>query len=131
MTKIFKILVAFTLIAVLLTGCKSSSKAPDEVYWQYWEACSNGKFSKAETYLSEDAKTRTQPYGICGFTHDAINNIEISTGELAWTFSQPPEVIEEGDFALLTWISDEGSLAHITLIKVDGVWKVDEASWIM
>ena len=119
------------IIGYLLAGCTSSGNGPDDVYWKYWEACSKGKFSQAETYLSEDAKSRTQPYGICGFTHDAINNIEIASGEPAWTFSQPPEVIEDEDFALLTWISEEGSLAHVTLIKADGIWKIDEASWIM
>jgi hypothetical protein len=131
MTKTFKFLVAFTLIAVLLAGCKSSGKSPDEVYWQYWEACSEGKFSKAESYLSEDAKTRTKPFGICGFTHDAVNNIEISSGRPAWTFSQPPEIVMEGDFALLTWITEEGSLSHVTLIRVEGEWKIDETSWLM
>ena len=131
MTKLSTTLFVFAIMTVLLAGCKSSGNGPEDVYWKYWEDCSKGKFSQAETYLSEDAKSRTQPYGICGFTHDAINNMAISTGEPTWTFSQSPELIEDEDFALLTWISEEGGLAHITLIKVDGIWKIDEASWLM
>ncbi len=115
-------------ISLILAGCKPEA-SPDEIYWQYWQACADGDFSAAKLYLADDAVTTAETLGICAFTHDAINTIEAQQGNPARTFSQDPVLNASEKIASLTWIDDQGNLANVTLVAVDGIWKISETSW--
>ena len=121
----------FVLIigAFILVSCGSPKVGAERVYWEYWEACSDGKFSDAELHLSPDAKNRSDAVGVCGYTHDAINIVEISRGNPARTFSKDPEVITQENSASLTWIDDQGNIALVSLLKIDDTWKILDAIW--
>jgi hypothetical protein len=124
------LLLAFILItlAFLAAGC-SSKTGPDDIYSQYWEACSEGKFRDAEEFIATNARDTTRTLGACAFTHDAINTIEIANGNPLRTFSDEPEVLTKGDLSSITWFDDQGNNATVVLVKVDETWKIIEATW--
>jgi hypothetical protein len=129
MTNRSAVLILFVaVIVILLAGCGSDT-GPADVYWAYWEACSNGDFIKAEKYLTEAARERSNALGVCGFTHDAINTIEAAAGNSPRGFSEDPELIAEENGATLTWYDDTGNLAMVSLILADGEWKVTDTIW--
>jgi hypothetical protein len=121
----FLILIVFAFFA---TGCGSKS-GPEEVYWQYWDACTEGKFSEAEKYISETARETARILGNCAFSHDAINTVEATNGNPPRTFSEDPEVTIQDAFSSLTWFDDQGNIATVTLVKTDDSWKIVEAFW--
>lgn len=122
----------FTLIVVvlatILAGCKAQA-SPEEVYWQYWQACADGDFAAAKLLLAEDAVAVAEGLGVCAFTHDAINTIEAQQGNPAHTFSSDPQVNTSEKVTSLTWVDDQGSLAIVTLVAVDGTWRISQTSW--
>lgn len=115
-------------LALILAGCKAQDQA-EEVYWQYWQACTEGDFAAAKLLLAEDAVVTAETLGVCAFTHDAINTIEAQQGNPAHTFSSGPEINATEKVASLTWVDDQGNLAIVTLAAVDGTWKISHASW--
>ena len=115
-------------LAVILVGCKSATTAED-IYWQYWQACVDGDFDAAKLLLSEDAVALADALGVCAFTHDAINTIEAQQGNPPRTFSQDPVVNATEKVTSLTWIDDQGNIATVTLVEVEGSWKIIEAKW--
>jgi hypothetical protein len=119
------ILIVFAFLAV---GC-SSTPGPEDIYMQYWEACSEGSFGDAVDYLSENAKESVMALGSCGFTHDAINTIEAESGNPPRTFSEDPEVSITDNQASIVWIDDQGNLAVVMLIKDDDTWVIEGATW--
>ncbi len=124
-------IVLIALLAILATGCKSKETGPLEAYQAYWEACEASQFATAKQYLAEEAQAKTDALGICGFTHDAINTILAASGDELRTFSEAPEVSIQEDFgtAGITWFDDQGNIAQVALVKVDGNWKIIESQW--
>jgi len=124
-------LVLVLLMAVLtflLSGCGSKT-GPEEVYWQYWDACSKGEFQTAEEYILESAQEAAKTLGSCGFTHDAINTFEANKGNPPRTFSKDPEVSIQDTISSLIWIDDQGNIATVRLVKTEDVWKIVETTW--
>jgi len=112
----------------LLSGC-SQGGTPDEAYWQYFKACSEGKFDDARQLLTENARETSRSLGVCAFTHDAINTVEAQKGNPPRTFSEDPMVNVLETRASLTWIDDQGNLASVILVLIEEEWKVTEATW--
>lgn len=117
-----------TIMVFLVAGCSSKSTAED-VYWQYFEACTNGDFKTAENFLAENALATAQQMGVCAFTHDAINTYEAQRGNQPRTFSQDPMMNINEKVTSITWLDDQGNLANVVLVIVDGEWKVTEVTW--
>jgi hypothetical protein len=115
-------------LAVILAGCSQQTE-PEEIYWQYYEACAEGSFNEATLLLSENARETSRILGACGFTHDAINTIELENGNPTRTFSEEPTVNLQDNIASITWFDDQGHIAIVTLVLIDGEWKVTEATW--
>lgn len=116
------------LVTILLAGCNQDSK-PEAVYWQYYDACTEGRFDDARQKLTESAIETSRSLGVCAFTHDAINTSETQKGNPVRTFSEEPTLNEHQKMASLTWIDDQGNIASVILIQVEGDWKVTEATW--
>ena len=116
------------LTAILLVSCSQDSK-PEVIYWQYYDACTEGRFDDARQKLTESAIENAQSLGVCAFTHDAINTSETQKGNPIRTFSEEPTLNEHEKMASLTWIDDQGNIASVILIQVEGDWKVTEATW--
>jgi hypothetical protein len=130
--RIPKILLISTLFILLLAACQSapSEKSPDEVYWEYYQACQENRFETAEKLLTEGARAQRATVGVCGFTHDAINDYLKSQGETTERiFSEEPELTTQEDEAFLTWVDDTGNIANVILVKTDDGWKVDQTVW--
>jgi hypothetical protein len=123
-----KILLVALLFILLLSACQSA-KNPDEVYWEYYEACQENRFEDAETFLTEEAQAQRATVGVCGFTHDAINDYLIERGQPTRTFSNEPELTAQEVRASLVWIDDTGNIASVTLLKTEDGWKVAESIW--
>jgi hypothetical protein len=115
-------------LAFILAGCKPEATVED-IYWDYWQACADGDFAAAKLLLSADAIAVSETLGVCAFTHDAINTVEAQQGNPARAFSQDPEINTRESVASLTWIDDQGNLAIVTLVAVDGGWKINQANW--
>lgn len=135
MEKKTSIIVSIVMVlAVFLTACGSQTEQtkltePDDVYWAYYEACSNQNTNKAKAHLAESAKQKAQTFGVCGFTHDSINSYEKSQGNQSRSFSQDPELrISEG-VASLTWVDDMGNLAMVFMVEDNGIWKIKDSRW--
>lgn len=118
----------FAILALTLVACGQKSN-PADVYWQYQKACSDGNFLEAEKFLEESARDRARTLGVCGFTHDAINTSEIANGRPERTFSTDPEANVDDNSASITWYDDQGNIATVLLIEINGEWKVTEAIW--
>jgi len=119
---------AITLLVLLLAGC-NPTPAPEDVYQQYWEACSQGKFTEAEVFLADNARETSTTLGVCAFTHDAINTLEAQKGNPARTFSGDPMINAHEKVTSITWFDDQGNIATVILVLIDGEWKVTEATW--
>ena len=117
------------IVGLLLTGCKSSEDGPEDIYWKYWEACSNGRFTVARAYVVETSESPIQMLGVCGFTHDAVNTLEQAGGRPPRTYSEGPEVYIEEETASLVWIDDQGNVSQVGFVKVQDEWKINEAAW--
>ena len=122
------IVLFITLLAILLAGCDSKTPA-EKIYWEYFEACNRGDFTTAKNYVAENALNPESGLGVCAFTHDAINTYEAQSGNPARTFSQDPMVNANDKVTSITWIDDQGNIASIVLVDIDGEWKVTEATW--
>jgi len=116
------------VIAFLAAGC-SSTPGPEEVYWQYWDACTEGKFAQAERFLSKNAAQAAISLGKCAFTHDAINTVEAAQGNPPRTFSEEPEVTIKENNGMISWFDDQGNIAVVMMAKEDDSWKIVEATW--
>lgn len=116
------------VFAFLAAGC-SSTPGPEEIYWQYWDACTAGRFSEAEKFLSESSSQAAISLGSCAFTHDAINTVEAANGNPPRTFSEDPEVTTKDDNSMLSWFDDQGNIAIVILRKENDTWKIVEATW--
>ena len=122
------------LLALLLTGCKADqdekpAEGPEGAYWAYYEACQDELFETAILSLTETARQRANDIGVCGFTHDAINDLLVTQGGTIRTFSEEPEILIDGDSAALTWFDDQGNLANVSLIQTTEGWKISETIW--
>jgi hypothetical protein len=126
--RLFTLLLTLMFLTILLAGCSQESK-PEEVYWQYYEACSDGRFDDARQWLTETAVNTSRSLGVCAFTHDAINVSEAQKGNPLRTFSDDPTLNQQERLASLTWFDDQGNIASVVLVEVDGEWKVTEATW--
>lgn len=124
----FILVFTLAILTIAVTGCSQQS-GPEEIYWQYWEACSNGEFNDAALFLSENARESSRQLGACGFTHDAINTIEAQKGNPLRTFSQDPQVNVQEKAASITWFDDQGNIATVILVLIEDEWKVTEATW--
>jgi hypothetical protein len=124
----FTLVFTLVILVIALAGC-SQQNDPEEVYWQYWEACSEGKFNEAALLLSENARETSRQLGACAFTHDAINTIEAQKGNPPRTFSQDPQVNVQEKAASIIWFDDQGNIATVILVLIEGEWKVTEATW--
>jgi len=122
------LVIAIAILVTLLVGCSSKTTGED-VYWQYFDACTNGDFKTAELLLAENTRDSARSLGACAFTHDAINTFEAQRGNQPRTFSQDPMVDAREKVTSLTWIDDQGNLASVILVEIDGEWKVTEATW--
>jgi len=120
--------IAMSILALTLVGCGPKSD-PEDVYWQYWKACSNGDFIAAEKFLEEAARDKAKTLGACGFAHDAINTVELANGRPDRVFEDDPEVSVIDNSASLTWFDTQGNLANVILIEIEGEWKLTEATW--
>jgi hypothetical protein len=116
------------VFATLLAGC-SSAPGPEEIYQQYWDACSEGKFDEAEQFLSKNATQTAINLGSCALTHDAINTMQADSGQPLRTFSKDPDVTTKDNVSTIIWIDDQGNLAMITLVREDDTWKISQATW--
>lgn len=125
---IFFLITLFTTQVFTMVSCRSKLTAED-TYWQYWDACTKGEFIQAKDFLTEEAVASATTLGVCAFTHDAINTIETQQGNPPRTFSQDPTVNEREGISSLTWVDDQGNLASVILVEVNGKWKVTEANW--
>ena len=125
-----KTLLILALFVLLLAACQSTGAemGPDETYWAYYEACESGRFGEAELLLTEDARAQKATIGICGFTHDAINEYERKNGRPERTFTEEPELTVNEDSAAMVWFDDQGNIANVILIKED-VWKIARSVW--
>jgi hypothetical protein len=130
-TQFSKIPLILTLLIILLAGCKSAETeaGPDETYWKYYEACEVGQYETAVKYLTEDARDRVAAIGACGFTHDAINEYELSRGGTERIFSEDPELTINGNVAAMSWFDNTGNIANVSLIKTEDGWKISESLW--
>ena len=126
--RLFTLLIILVFISTLLWGC-SQGNAPDKVYWQYYDSCSEGKFDEARELLTENSIETSRTLGVCAFTHDAINIDEVKKGNPPRTFSEEPTVNVMEKAASLTWIDDQGNIASVTLVLVKDEWKVAEVTW--
>jgi len=122
------LLIVFTILAGMLVACGPQNN-PEDVYNQYWEACSKGDFLKAEKFLEETAREKARTLGVCGFAHDAINTVELADGRPTRNFPDPPEVTIIDNTASLTWYDDQGHVANVVLAEIEGEWKLIEAVW--
>jgi len=124
----FILALSLVILSVLLAGCSQGNK-PETVYWQYYEACSEGRFDDAKQNLADNAIETSRTLGVCAFTHDAINTSETQKGNPLRTFSKDPTMNEQGKIASLTWIDDQGNIASVILVLIEEEWKVTEATW--
>jgi hypothetical protein len=118
----------FTALVILTSGC-SSQTAPEKIYWQYFEACSQGNFSAAEEHLTENAKNAARTLGTCAFAHDAINTVEAANGNPPRTFSEDPTVNTIENRSSISWFDDQGNVAIVFLVMVDDSWKISDTTW--
>ncbi len=127
-----KRILVFALLLFALTftlaACGGQSD-PYDVYTQYQKACSDGQFLEAEKLLEATAQDRARILGVCGFTHDAINTAEIANGLPERTYSAEPEVTTDDRMASIVWYDDQGNIATVILVNVDGEWKITDAIW--
>ncbi len=123
------LLVVISIVFALLAGGCSSTPGPLDVYMLYWEACSEGNFAEAAQYLSENVRGSTGALGNCGFTHDAINTIEASSGNPPRIFSEDPEVSIIDNQSSIIWFDDQGNIAMIILVRADDSWAIVDATW--
>ena len=138
MNRTTKILIFFIVVlASLMVSCEvlkvpSGATGPEEIYWNYWNACDQGKTKEAEQMLTEKGKLQSQYYGFgpCSLTHDFIYKMQIISGpqEKMPEFSKAkPEVSIKDDTATLTWMPIDGSITQIIVLKkIDGTWKINE-----
>lgn len=124
----FTVIATLTLLIFTMVACNPSRDA-ENTYWKYWDACTKGEFIQAKNFLTEEAIASATTLGVCAYTHDAINTIETQQGNPPRTFLQDPVVKEGEGIAFLTWIDDQGNLFTVTLVKVDGEWKITESNW--
>lgn len=124
----FVLLFILGLLAPLSSGCDQQTK-PEKYYQKYYEACAQGKFDEAASYLAENARETSSTLGSCAYTHDAINTIEAQKGNPPLTFTQDPLVKIQETTAYMTWFDDQGNTALVSLILVDGEWKITDAIW--
>ena len=126
-----KILLILTLLIVLLAACQSTgdNMGPDDAYWAYYEACESGRFGEAELLLTEDARAQKASVGICGFTHDAINEYERARGGTERTFSEEPELTVDENGAVMIWFDDQGNIATVFLVELEDGWKIAHSVW--
>lgn len=124
------LILVYTLLflVILLTGCDQGN-TPETVYWQYYEACSEGRFDEAKQKLSENAIDTSQPMGVCAFTHDAINARETQMDNPLRIFSDDPKVNQQEQIASLVWLDDKGNIAAVMLVLIDKEWKINEVTW--
>lgn len=131
-TRLFALMLV--LLALMLAACKADQEAtpaegPENAYWAYYQACQDERFETAAMYLTETARERANDIGVCGFTHDAINDLIVAQGGTIRTFSEDPEVFIDDGSAALTWFDDQGNLANVSLTKTEEGWKISEALW--
>jgi hypothetical protein len=124
----------FMLSAFMLVGCKSDqdtqpAEGPEGVYWTYYNACQGKHFDVASQYLTSAALERANAIGVCGFTHDAINDLIALQGGTMRTFSGEPEVFMDETTANLTWFDDQGNVANVTLTQTEEGWKIVQSMW--
>lgn len=127
-TQVKALVFTLMVLVISLQGC-SSETGPETTYWQYWKACSEGKFDKTKQFIAENVKPPAGALGSCGFTHDAINTIEASSGKPLRTFPHDPEVLIDERATSLTWIDDQGNITNVVLVYVEGKWKVTNTYW--
>ena len=113
---------------ILLVGCSQRAE-PEEIYQDYYKACKNGNFNDAKLLLDENAFETSRKLGACAFTHDAINTVEVQKGYPVRTFTQEPTVTTHEKKSSITWLDDQGSIATVTLLLVDGQWKISNTTW--
>jgi len=134
---IIKIFLIVILSCVILIACKSQEETemiegPEDIYWQYWEACENRKLDLAATYLTSEAEldSRVSGVGVCAYTHDFAykSGRFIGPPENLELFSKAtPELNLEENRASLMWVPIEGSTTPIVVLKlIEGLWKIDE-----
>lgn len=124
-------LLLIILATVLLSACSSPERSVEQVYWDYWQACDENKYGTAREMLTETAQEKSAEVGVCGFTHDYINVIELARGGPEHNFDEDPEIIVEEDHARMMWIDDQGTLTIVLFFQVDGAWKVEDIIWSM
>jgi hypothetical protein len=129
--KIQKILAIAFILVLLLAACQSAEteQGPAEAYESYYEYCQTAQYELAEGYLSEEARAQVAVIGVCGFTHDAINQIEAERGGVERVFSDDPEILINENSAVMTWIGEQGYLAIIRLFNIEDGWKVVDTTW--
>ncbi|MBN1665706.1 MAG: hypothetical protein JW862_01410 [Anaerolineales bacterium] len=121
--------VLLSILLLALTACGSGGKSVDRLYWDYWQACQESKYGTAREMLTETALEKSDQVGVCGFTHDYINIIELARNGPQHTFNEDPEIIVDEDSARMMWIDDQGTITIILFYQVDGTWKVEDIIW--
>ena len=125
----FLIIFGLLLSVLLLSACSSASKEVTDTYWEYWQACQDGKQNTAGAMLTAEASARTEIEGKCMFTHDYINIIEEAFGGLEHTFSDDPTVEITEDGASIIWTDNQGYIIVVSMVKIDGEWKIQDLFW--
>jgi hypothetical protein len=127
--KFLRLFFIASVLALIFSACSAPKNEIEDTYWTYWQACQDGNNDTAATFLTDDARTRTDIEGECMFTHDRINVIEGTIGGVEHSFPNDPDLKVYGTSASLIWIDDQGYMIVVSMLQVDGVWKIQNLYW--
>lgn len=114
-------LILVIVFILTFTSCGVMSKSPEDVYWEFWNACNSGDIATVESLLSDDAKNESKNFGPCFFfAHDAGGHFEPEEFK-----DNNPESKIVGNTAYLKWTFKDGDTTTTVLYKVNGDWKIN------
>lgn len=125
------------VVVIILSACSQAESStpepggPEDVYWEYWNACDAANDRVAESFLTSGAvRYGNVAGGPCSLTHDYLFKFGAAPEDeekLSIVSAARPDVQENENSASLTWTLDEETVLPIIIMtRVDGDWKIDQ-----
>jgi len=117
---------------------ETETRGPEEVYWEYKNACDIGDLATAESLVSDKAIERaydnTAGIGICTYTHDMMHRlVEMQSDSVGFSqefvSEKPVDVNIVGNTTNLMWKDKDGYYVTVTLFNIEGDWKINDWVW--
>ncbi len=115
-------------VSALLEGDEAKQSEPYQVLLTQLEAVKAGDLNGLRAMMTEASKTKTQEMiERMGATEEQmVGMLEQMAPEREAMLAAVQKVVIRGDRALVLFQEEEGSRSWSNLVKVDGVWKVDD-----